>query len=99
MGWCREDARLGWLVGFCPSFFWCSLVCSFSLVLDRVFAAGACGETGTWMRFLLFLITSGNAGVCTLGAEWGIVCDGGVTAGMSDAVMDLVVRLPSSCGG
>ena len=85
---------MGWWAGLCL----CSLIFSFSLVLDRVLAAGACGETGTWIRFLLFLSASG-AGVCTLGAEWGIVGDGGAGPGVSNDVIDLVVRLPSSCGG
>ncbi len=41
----------------------------FSRALDRVFAAGADGGTGTGIRFLRFLSVRGGGGVvCTLGA-------------------------------
>ena len=70
----------------------------FSRAFERVFAAGADGGTGTWICFHRFLGACGGIGICTLRAEW--LAGGGIAAisGVRDAVMDLVVRLSSSCG-
>ena len=68
-GWWSVDARFGLGAGLRNSSRCCSMARFFSRALDRVFAAGADGGTGTGIRFLRFLSVRGVGGVvCILGA-------------------------------
>lgn len=67
MGWWRVDTRFG-AGGLRNNSRCCSRALFFSRAFDRVFAAGADGGTGMWIRFLRFLSANGVCVICTLGS-------------------------------